>query len=57
MILLPTWLSLAVFAMAVLCIRSQVRQEEAYLLRTYGDEYRAFASRVGRFFPGLGLGV
>ena len=28
--------------------------EEPYLLRTHGDEYRRYASRVGRFVPGVG---
>ncbi len=28
--------------------------EEPYLLTTHGESYRAYASRVGRFFPGLG---
>lgn len=35
-------------------IRVQVGHEEAYLLETYGAEYRAYASRVGRFVPWLG---
>jgi protein-S-isoprenylcysteine O-methyltransferase Ste14 len=26
-----------------------------YLLATYGDEYRTYASRVGHFVPGMGL--
>jgi protein-S-isoprenylcysteine O-methyltransferase Ste14 len=29
--------------------------EEAYLARVYGDAYRAYARRVGRFLPGIGL--
>ena len=33
----------------------QVRAvEEPYLVRTHGDEYRVYASRVGRFVPGVG---
>jgi protein-S-isoprenylcysteine O-methyltransferase Ste14 len=31
-----------------------VLTEEAYLIRTYGDAYRAYARQVGRFVPGLG---
>jgi protein-S-isoprenylcysteine O-methyltransferase Ste14 len=31
-----------------------VSQEEEYLLRTYGQGFRTYASRVGRFLPGLG---
>jgi protein-S-isoprenylcysteine O-methyltransferase Ste14 len=54
-ILLPTALSLAMLLVAVGCVRAQVLEEEAYLLRTYGGGYRAFAGRVGRFVPGVGL--
>lgn len=32
----------------------QVRLEEAHMLRLHGDEFRAYAARVGRFFPGIG---
>jgi protein-S-isoprenylcysteine O-methyltransferase Ste14 len=35
-------------------VRYQVSQEEDYLLRTYGKGFRTYASRVGRFLPGLG---
>ena len=28
--------------------------EEPYLSRTHGDAYREYASRVGRFVPGVG---
>ena len=28
--------------------------EEPYLLRLHGDAYRSYASRVGRFLPGIG---
>ncbi len=52
---LPTAVSLAMLVTAVICVRAQVLEEEAYLLRTYGEAYRAFAGRVGRFVPGAGL--
>jgi protein-S-isoprenylcysteine O-methyltransferase Ste14 len=35
-------------------VRLQVGAEEAYLLRVYGDDYRAYARRVGRFMPHVG---
>jgi protein-S-isoprenylcysteine O-methyltransferase Ste14 len=54
-ILLPTAASVAMLVLAIGCVRAQVLEEEAYLLRTYGAEYRAFAGRVGRFVPGVGL--
>ena len=53
-LLIPTPLSLVVFAGAFVGIRRQVFAEEAYLIRTYGDAFRAYASRVGRFLPGIG---
>jgi len=52
--MLPTRLSLVLLAAAYLGLRSQAGREEVYLLRTYGEPYRAYARRVGRFVPGLG---
>ena len=51
----PTWFSLIALIGTLIGVRQQVREEEAYLLRTYGDQYRNYARRVGRFFPGIGL--
>ena len=53
-LLLPTRLSLALLIGAFIGIRQQVLTEEAYLSRTYGDAYRAYARHVGRFVPGIG---
>ena len=41
-------------AVTMLVIRSRV--EEAKLADRFGDEYRAYARRTGRFFPSLGRG-
>jgi protein-S-isoprenylcysteine O-methyltransferase Ste14 len=54
-LLLPTWLSLALLVGGYFIVHRHVADEEAYLARAYGEEYRAYASRVGRFVPGLGL--
>lgn len=35
-------------------VRTQVREEERWLEHTYGQAYREYAARVGRFVPGLG---
>ncbi len=51
----PTWFSLVALIGTLIGVRQQVRVEEAYLLKTYGDQYRAYARRVGRFIPGVGL--
>ena len=44
--------------MGVLWIASliaiQIRLEEAHLFRLHGEEYASYASRVGRFLPGIG---
>jgi protein-S-isoprenylcysteine O-methyltransferase Ste14 len=53
-LLLPTLLSALIFIGACIAIRQQIAEEEAYLLRTYGEQYRAYAQRVGRLLPGFG---
>ena len=54
-LLLPGWLTvigtLGVWAGLEIHVRTV---EEPYLLRTHGDAYRRYASRVGRFVPALG---
>jgi protein-S-isoprenylcysteine O-methyltransferase Ste14 len=55
-LMVPTWLGLAAPVLVALGLELQVRfVEEPYLTSTHGDDYRAYASRVGRFLPGLGL--
>lgn len=53
-LLLPTLLSALMLAAACVAIRQQIAEEESYLLRTYGEQYRAYARRVGRLLPGVG---
>jgi protein-S-isoprenylcysteine O-methyltransferase Ste14 len=54
-LLVPTWLGIAAVPVIATGLEIQVRfVEEPYLMRTHGDEYRAYASRVGRFLPGIG---
>src|SRR5689334_3725407 len=54
-LLVPTWLTIPSFAVAVVSFRTWVvHVEEPHLLLTYGDAYRVYAARVGRFVPGLG---
>jgi len=47
-------LSAALLAGAYIGTRQQIAAEEAYLVRTYGDQYRTYARRVGRLVPGIG---
>jgi len=53
-VLVPTRLSLALLLGAFIGIRQQILTEEDYLVRTYGDDYRQYACRIGRFLPGIG---
>jgi protein-S-isoprenylcysteine O-methyltransferase Ste14 len=53
-LLLPTVLSAAILAGAYFAIRQQIAEEESYLLRTYGEEYRLYARGVGSLLPGIG---
>jgi protein-S-isoprenylcysteine O-methyltransferase Ste14 len=54
-LIVPTWLAFTTVVVITLGLELQVRFiEEPYLLRSHGDEYRAYASRVGRFVPGVG---
>ena len=54
-LIVPTWLALAAVLVIAVGLELQVRAvEEPYLVRTHGSEYRAYASRVGRFVPGVG---
>jgi protein-S-isoprenylcysteine O-methyltransferase Ste14 len=41
-------------AQAVLLVALQARLEEDHLARMHGEAYRAYAARVGRFWPGMG---
>ena len=52
----PNLVACAGLILLIATIQLQVRRvEEPYLLRTHGDAYRAYAARVGRFVPGVGL--
>ncbi len=54
-LMVPTWLGFAAVVVIALGLELQVRAvEEPYLTRTHGDEYSQYASRVGRFAPGVG---
>jgi protein-S-isoprenylcysteine O-methyltransferase Ste14 len=54
-LMVPTWLAFGAVVLIAVALELQVRiSEEPYLIRTHGDEYRRYASRVGRFLPGVG---
>jgi protein-S-isoprenylcysteine O-methyltransferase Ste14 len=53
-LLIPTVLSLALLVGTYVGVRLQIAAEEAYLKHAYGEAYRDYAGRVGRFVPGIG---
>jgi protein-S-isoprenylcysteine O-methyltransferase Ste14 len=54
-LMVPTWLAFAAVVVIASALELQVRVvEEPYLIRTHGEAYRRYASRVGRFIPGVG---
>jgi protein-S-isoprenylcysteine O-methyltransferase Ste14 len=54
-LMVPTWLGFAAPIVIALGLEMQVRVvEEPYLRRAHRDEYGRYASRVGRFVPGVG---
>jgi len=54
-LMVPTGLGFVAVAVVTVGLELQVRAvEEPHLKRTHGEEYRAYASRVGRFLPGIG---
>jgi protein-S-isoprenylcysteine O-methyltransferase Ste14 len=55
-LMVPSTVAILALAIVAIALELQVRVvEEPYLLHTHGETYRAYASRVGRFAPGLGL--
>jgi protein-S-isoprenylcysteine O-methyltransferase Ste14 len=54
-LIVPSWLAFVSVLIGLVGLEIQVRLvEEPHMIRTQGEPYRAWASRVGRFLPGLG---
>ncbi len=49
--LLPTPFSLAILLIHFICISIMAMEEEAYLMKTHGSEYREYFFSTGRFLP------
>ena len=54
LLVLPALLSLIIVVGVALGVQRQAIDEEEYLQRTYGPEFRVWAGEVGRFVPWLG---
>jgi protein-S-isoprenylcysteine O-methyltransferase Ste14 len=54
-LMVPSWVAIVGLVALVVALELQVRVvEEPYLERTHGTTYTEYASRVGRFLPGVG---
>ena len=55
-LMVPNALAIVAIVCLVTALELQVRRvEEPYLLKVHGEAYADYASRVGRFVPGVGL--
>ena len=52
-LILPTPISFAIVMVHIIAVSTKALDEEGYLLRTHGDEYRSYSARTGRFLPKL----
>jgi protein-S-isoprenylcysteine O-methyltransferase Ste14 len=54
-LLVPSWVAFVGLGGLIAALELQIRVvEEPYLRRVHGEAYAEYASRVGRFFPGVG---
>jgi protein-S-isoprenylcysteine O-methyltransferase Ste14 len=53
LLLLPTAFSLLILIVHFVCVSVKALDEESYLLRIHGEQYRNYFSRTGRLFPRL----
>jgi protein-S-isoprenylcysteine O-methyltransferase Ste14 len=54
-LMVPTWVSLLALVALVIAVQLQVRcVEEPYLRQVHGAAYAEYATRTGRFLPGVG---
>ena len=51
--ILCSWQAVLIFVVVVFIMMVQVHNEEQRLERDFGDEYRNYKHKVGKFFPKL----
>jgi protein-S-isoprenylcysteine O-methyltransferase Ste14 len=45
------WIFVAICALSILGLLWRVPKEEQMMIETFGDEYKDYMKRTGRFFP------
>jgi protein-S-isoprenylcysteine O-methyltransferase Ste14 len=48
-----SWLAVLLVAASILVLLARIGKEEAMMIERFGDEYRAYMQRTGRFLPRL----
>lgn len=51
----PALATIGAWLVTTITVAIQTRREERHLLALHGAQFRAYASKVGRFVPGIGL--
>jgi protein-S-isoprenylcysteine O-methyltransferase Ste14 len=52
-LLTANWIFVAISLLAILGLMGRIPREEQMLLEAFGDEYKAYLQRTGRYFPKL----
>lgn len=53
-VVLGSWIIVAILAGLAAFLPQRVRQEETQLIASFGDQYRRYSARTGRFLPRFG---
>ena len=51
---LGTWVIAAAFSVQFVLLALRTAREEQHLIARFGDQYRDYMNRVGRFLPRIG---
>jgi protein-S-isoprenylcysteine O-methyltransferase Ste14 len=46
-----SWLIVVLVVVAILVLYARIGKEETMMIEQFGDEYRAYMQRTGRFLP------
>lgn len=52
-LMVPNWVLVAIWVFSWVDLMRRISREEAMMTQVFGDEYRSYQERTGRFFPNL----